>query len=233
MIKTSSAQTTSSTISKEILNELIIKSVETAEIITKETSEITKETTTETTTHETIDDDNSAQYLNIISADEELLNKHALNLSDLSPSSSLDECYICNNIIDPKTEDFKLKPFKLPCNCKQYTHAKCMLKWLRMKSKCPTCKYNFSDSENVTESTRLHRGHSQAPQVQSHVRLFRKILQWIMLVIITILRLYVVYIVLGKVGLSLIAVVFLSYYAKKCYDSRTILPINVVFRLPI
>ena len=63
--------------------------------------------------------------------------------------------------------------------------------------------------------------------------LFRKILQWIMLVIITILRLYVVYIVLGKVGLSLIAVVFLSYYAKKCYDSRTILPINVVFRLPI
>ena len=172
----------------------------------------------------------SAQHINNFAIDTE--DTKSIIDSDDNRSFSFGECYICNTPLDFKETEFKMKPFKLPCDCKQYTHAKCMLKWLRTKSKCPTCRYNFSDSENVSEP-RVNRHNARPTTIQNNARFFRRVLQWIILILISVLRLYVVYLVLGRLGLTIIAVIFLSYYAKKCYDSRTILPIQVVFRLPL
>ena len=207
-------------ICKNIINDIIsnISNNSDEDIVQKQDSELI----------EVLNYSSSAQ--NIINTNTEDI-KSSFENSDCS-ADDFDECYICNNPINPKTKDFKLKPFKLPCDCKHYTHAKCLIKWLKSKSKCPTCRYNFSDSEHNIEVSRSIRGHTTIPVLRTRNR-FKKILQFMIVFLITFLRLYVIYMVLGKVGISFILVVFISYYAKKCYDNRAILPVDVVFRIPV
>jgi hypothetical protein len=47
-------------------------------------------------------------------------------------------CLICH-------EDFKVGEFKrkLPANCNHIYHKKCIDKWLKKKSSCPVCRYEF------------------------------------------------------------------------------------------
>ena len=53
--------------------------------------------------------------------------------SSLSPS--IPDCYICAYPINTVTENYRKRPLKLPCECKNIAHADCVLRWISKKGK--------------------------------------------------------------------------------------------------
>ena len=152
------------------------------------------------------------------------------------------ECYICAYPINMQSLCYRKRPLKLPCDCKNVAHADCLLRWIVKKGKCPTCRYDFlstgvSMPGRVNQSGNVLRRHSEFRASFGTLRnshaLWRRILQIVVITFIAVLRLYVLFLVFGKLSIVILLGLILLYYIKKCYDRRRIMPLNVVFSLPV
>ena len=164
---------------------------------------------------------------------------------DSEKSNSLDkivDCYICAYPINDQSLCYRKRPLKLPCDCKNIAHADCLLRWMVKKGKCPTCRYDFLTTDvgipgRVSQTGDIIRRHSEFRasfnSIRNNHNLWRRVLQVIVVTLIAVLRLYVLFLVFGKISVMILIGLILLYYIKKCYDRRRFVPFNVVFSLPV
>ena len=157
-------------------------------------------------------------------------------------ANTFTECYICAYPINKNSLCYRKRPLNLPCDCKNIAHADCLLRWITKKGKCPTCRYDFLSTEPAVPGRMgptgdIYQRHSEFRasfhSLRNSRNIWRRILQTMVIALVVVLRLYVLFLVFGKMSVMILLGLILLYYFKKCYDRRTIVPLNVVFRMPI
>ena len=63
------------------------------------------------------------------------------------------ECFIClepHKVLNSRERTYYFKNFKYTfhCNCRTYTHEKCMQKWIEHAPKCPICRQKLYVKKN-------------------------------------------------------------------------------------